>query len=455
MRQSFTVEDFALVLESIAQEKETKQVTEENFQLCRRIISEGIWSLIREKKQEFCEKNYGHILLPDTNLKLLPAKSLCYNDCPWIKVKDSTVKYCHADIPREVAVKLGAVPKRHKALERYASNVCFTTLGSEFGQKEKLTSRIKSILNAYPSEKEMLKELLQNADDAKATEICFVFDPRQHPVDRIFDDKWAPLQGPALCVYNNQPFTEDDVRGIQNLGRGTKEGNPCKTGQYGVGFNSVYHITDCPSFISGNDILCIFDPHARYAPGATSVSPGRMFRDLDADFRTQFSDVLDLYLGTHFKLDNCTMFRFPLRNAEMAKVSEISSVPSSDRMVQNLLDKLRSDGAELLMFLNHMEKISICEIDKATGALNVLYSVKGNITDGDRLKRKQFHASVIDSVTKKRQLPDIPVQQVTYTMDTEDSEGSLTTWLICNRSGFSSMDKEIGKSTRLNSSHNA
>ncbi|XP_028903954.1 sacsin isoform X2 [Ornithorhynchus anatinus] len=441
VRHSFTVEDFALVLESINEERQMQQMTEENFQLCRRIISEGIWSLIREKKQEFCEKKYGEILLPDTNLALLPAKSLCYNDCPWIKVKDTKVNYCHADIPREVAVKLGAVPKRHKALERYASNVCFTTLGTEFGQKEKLTSRIKSILNAYPSEKEMLKELLQNADDAKATEICFVFDPRHHPVDRIFDDKWAPLQGPALCVYNNQPFTEDDVRGIQNLGKGTKEGNPCKTGQYGIGFNSVYHITDCPSFISGNDILCIFDPHARYAPGATSVSPGRMFRDLDADFRTQFSDVLDLYLGTHFKLDNCTMFRFPLRNGEMAQVSEISSVPSSDRMVQNLLDKLRSDGAELLMFLNHMEKISICEIEKTTGDLNVLYSVRGKITDGDRLKRKQFHASVIDSVTKKKQLKDIPVQQITYTMDTEDSEGNLTTWLICNRSGFSSMDK--------------
>ncbi|KAI1241977.1 hypothetical protein IHE44_0005487 [Lamprotornis superbus] len=160
-------------------------------------------------------------LIEHTRLALLPAKSLCYNDCPWIKVKDTTVKYCHGDIPREVAVKLGAIPKRHKALERYASNICFTTLGTEFGQKEKLTSRIKSILNAYPSEKEMLKELLQNADDAKATEICFVFDPRQHPADRIFDEKWAPLQGPALCVYNNQPFTEDDIRGIQNLGKET------------------------------------------------------------------------------------------------------------------------------------------------------------------------------------------------------------------------------------------
>ncbi|KAA8593891.1 hypothetical protein FQN60_004725, partial [Etheostoma spectabile] len=440
VQPSFTVEDFATVLETVKQECGRRVLSEENFQLSRRIISEGIWNLIRDKNPEHCQANYGGILLPDSNLTLQQSKSLCYNDCPWIKVRDSSVKYCHGDIPREVAVKLGAVPKRHKALERYASNVCFTTLGSEFGQKEKLTSRIKSILNAYPSEKEMLKELLQNADDAKATEIYFVFDPRTHPTDRIFDDKWIPMQGPALCVYNNQPFTEDDVRGIQNLGRGTKEANPGKTGQYGIGFNSVYHITDCPSFISNNDILCIFDPHAQYAPGATSMSPGRMFRDLDSDFRSQFSDVLSLYLGVQFKLERSTMFRFPIRSKEMAKTSEISSVPASDRMVQNLLDKLKTDGAELLMFLNHMEKISVCEIDKASGELKILYSVTAKITDGDRLKRKQFHASVIDSVTKKKQLTAIPVQQITYTMDIEDNDGNLTTWMICNRSGFPNIE---------------
>ncbi|XP_034023953.1 sacsin [Thalassophryne amazonica] len=436
----FTVEDFSAVLEIVKQKCGRKALTEEDFQLCRRIISEGIWSMIRDKHQEYCQANFGGILLPDSNLTLQPSKSLCYNDCPWIKVRDSSVKYCHGDIPREVAVKLGAVPKRHKALERYASNVCFTTLGSEFGQKEKLTSRIKSILNAYPSEKEMLKELLQNADDAKATEIYFVFDPRTHPADRIFDDKWIPMQGPALCVYNNQPFTEDDVRGIQNLGRGTKEANPGKTGQYGIGFNSVYHITDCPSFISNNDILCIFDPHAQYAPGATSLSPGRMFRDLDSDFRSQFSDVLNLYLGKHFKLERSTMFRFPVRSTAMAKTSEISSIPASDRMVHNLMEKLKTDGAELLMFLNHMEKISICEIDNGTGELKVLYSVTAKITDGDRLKRKQFHASVIDNVTKKKQLTAIPVQQITYTMDIEDTDGVSTTWMICNRSGFSNIE---------------
>lgn len=441
VQPSFTVETFSEILQLIKNECGRKPLTEENFQLSRRIISEGIWSLIRDKNQEFCQSNYGEILLPDSNFTLQPSKSLCYNDCPWIKVRDTTVKYCHGDIPREVAVKLGTIPKRHKALERYASNICFTTLGSEFGQKEKLTSRIKSILNAYPSEKEMLKELLQNADDAKATEIYFVFDPRTHPTDRIFDDKWVPMQGPSLCVYNNQPFTEDDIRGIQNLGRGTKEANPGKTGQYGIGFNSVYHITDCPSFISNNDILCIFDPHARYAPGATSVSPGRMFRDLDSDFRSQFSDVLNLYLGNHFKLERSTMFRFPIRNVEMARISEISSAPASDRMVQNFLDKIRTDGSELLMFLNHMERISICEIENGTGDLKTLYSVTAKISDGDRLKRKQFHASVLDSVSKKKQLAQIPVQQITYTMDIEDTDGNSTTWLICNRSGFSDIEK--------------
>lgn len=445
VQPNYTVEDFAEVLETVKQDCGQKPLTEENFQLCRRIISEGIWSLIRDRNQEFCKAKYGNILLPDSKMTLQPSKSLCYNDCPWIKVKDSSVKYCHGDIPREVAVKLGAVPKRHKALERYASNVCFSSLGSEFGQKEKLTSRIKSILNAYPSEKEMLKELLQNADDAKATEIYFVFDPRTHPTDRIFDDKWIPMQGPALCVYNNQPFTEDDIRGIQNLGRGTKEANPGKTGQYGIGFNSVYHITDCPSFISNNDILCIFDPHAQFAPGATSVSPGRMFKDLDSDFRSQFSDVLNLYLGAHFKLERSTMFRFPIRSTEMARASEISSVPASDRMVQNLLDKLKNDGAELLMFLNHMEKISICEIENPSGKLKTLYSVTAKISDGDRLKRKQFHASVIDSVIKKKQLTAIPVQHITYTMDIEDTDGNMTSWMVCNRSGFPNIEN-ISKS---------
>ena len=128
-----------------------------------------------------------------------------------------------------------------------------------FGQREKLTNRLKRILTGYPCEKEILKELLQNADDAQATEICFIKDPRHHPNEKVFEDSWKPLQGPALCVYNNKPFTNADIEGIRNLGEGSKGEDPNKTGQYGVGFNAVYHLTDVPSFMTkGEDIGDVF-----------------------------------------------------------------------------------------------------------------------------------------------------------------------------------------------------
>ncbi|XP_078720978.1 sacsin isoform X2 [Lampetra fluviatilis] len=441
VKDEFLVSDFTSVLDDLKKKYGQKSLEEEDFHLCRRIVTEGIWSLVKEQDQSVCAHTCSHMFLPDTNRQLIPVDNLCYNDCPWITVKDSAVKYCHQEIPREIAVRLGAVPKRHKALEKYASSVDFSNLGSEFGQKEKLTSRIKSILNAYPSEKEMLKELLQNADDAKASEIHFIWDPREHSKDRIFDEKWGSLQGAALCVYNNQPFTEDDIKGIQHIGKGTKGGNPSKTGQYGIGFNSVYHITDCPMLLSNNDTLCIFDPHARFAPGASSISPGRMFRNIDEDFKAQFSDVLNPFLGDTFPHENATMFRFPIRNFDMARKSEINQTPTSDRMVHNLLDKIRADGAELLLFLNHIEKISICEIDKVTGATASLYSVEVKLTEEERKKRKQFYASIHDAIGRRRQLSQISVQVVTYLMDIADSDGNATSWMICNRIGFSDVDK--------------
>ena len=74
-------------------------------------------------------------------------------------------------------------------------------------------------------------------------------------------------------------FSEADITGIQRLGEGSKSLDPNKTGQYGVGFNCVYHLTDAPSFLTatenGGHSLCVFDPHGKYVPGATTEEPGR------------------------------------------------------------------------------------------------------------------------------------------------------------------------------------
>jgi hypothetical protein len=36
--------------------------------------------------------------------------------------------------------------------------------------------------------------------------------------------------------------------------------------RFGLGFNAVYHLTDLPSFVSGQHLV-LFDPHAKYLPG--------------------------------------------------------------------------------------------------------------------------------------------------------------------------------------------
>ena len=179
---------------------------------------------------------------------------------------------------------------------------------------------------------EILNELLQNADDAEATEICFIKDTRQHPDERVFGDSWKPLQGPALCVYNNKPFTKADIEGIQNLGEGSKGDDPNKTGQYGVGFNVVYHLTDVPSFASSGeeigDVLCVFDPLCKYVPRASPREPGRMFK-ATTKLKGMFPDVFSCYLEGHVSSRNSTMFRFPLRNQEMADDVKISNLSNT------------------------------------------------------------------------------------------------------------------------------
>jgi hypothetical protein len=49
-----------------------------------------------------------------------------------------------------------------------------------FGQTEPLTRRLKNILADYTDGLSVLKELIQNADDAEASEIKFLYDERSN-----------------------------------------------------------------------------------------------------------------------------------------------------------------------------------------------------------------------------------------------------------------------------------
>lgn len=51
------------------------------------------------------------------------------------------------------------------------------------------------------------------------------------------------IAGTALYVYNDAVFTGEDWNGIQEIARSRKREDPLKVGRFGIGFNSVYHVT--------------------------------------------------------------------------------------------------------------------------------------------------------------------------------------------------------------------
>ena len=434
VKEFYEASDFVTSLEEMKRQFEDSALEGKNLQVAVHLACQ-----LGECMTD-CDVDDGKqqtIYVPDSQGIMQPASKLCIQDCLWIS-DETDVCYANSMIPHPICLTLGVKTRRAEALSRFA-------FGIPFGQKEKLTNRLQRLLQAYPCEKEILKELLQNADDAEATEICFIKDPRQHPDERVFEDSWKPLQGPALCVYNNKPFTEADIKGIQNLGEGSKGDDPNKTGQYGVGFNAVYHLTDVPTFASSGDeigdVLCAFDPNCTYVPEANQWEPGRMFKET-TKLRGNFPDVFSCYNDDHFPLRDSTMFRFPLRTEEMASRSKISDRPVTLEKLTEMMESLKGELFEVLLFVNNVRKITLCDIDENGQVVNS-YFVKAEISEEDSLVRQSFSAYVKDIGRSMKQSGnestiEATVKTCSYVLNLEDSSGNKERWLIVQQIGFES-----------------
>ena len=375
-------------------------------------------------------KHWEMVYLPDSKGLMRSVFDLCVRDCPWLPDEEG-VNFVNDNIPWPTSRKLGVKSRKQEALRPRVS-------GIPFGQREKLANRLKRILTGYSSEKEILKELLQNADDAQATEVWFIKDPRHHSDERVFEDIWKPLQGPALCVYNNRPFRNEDIEGIRNLGEGSKEDDPYKTGKYGVGFNAVYHLTDVPSFMTkGEDVgevLCAFDPNCKYVPNATPQEPGVLFKDIK-HLRKRFPDVFPCYLEDQFQIENGTMFRFPLRTRKMSVDSQISKRVVTLEILDTVLEDLKKELFEVLLFIDNVKKITICEVHKITGELVNFYSVETTMTKEDEVRKQAFRKRIKQVGTYS--LPsDIPAARVSYVLNISDTFHHQEKWLIVEQVGF-------------------
>lgn len=348
------------------------------------------------------------VVLPDRKFVLHEASKLVFNDTPWCPA-DKSLIFVHDCISRTTAEKLGVKTVRNERLELYCTKE--ENFGFDFGQGEELTQRIQNILNQYPLDVTILKELLQNADDAKATKLCIILDKRIHGGERLLSERWKKdLRGPAMFVWNDAVFSENDIKGIQKLGFGSKRSNTETIGMYGIGFNAVYNITDCPSFVSDGKTLCIFDPHCCYVHGANPQKPGRRF-EISSGFWDDFEDMKPLYfrsstenLPAHLQneLRNGTLFRFPLRNTpELVKQSKIvskhkageSKPVTADFLLRCLNNEWLPQIKQSLLFLNSVSDIQFYVIE-SDGKSKMLKHYETLLTDEGKIQRNKLFNGV-------------------------------------------------------------
>jgi sacsin len=72
-----------------------------------------------------------------------------------------------------------------------------------YGQTEPLTTRLNSILRDYPRGPQIFRELLQNADDARASEFCLMLDEREFEKHNLMCNEMEKMQGMSLICYNS------------------------------------------------------------------------------------------------------------------------------------------------------------------------------------------------------------------------------------------------------------
>ncbi|KAK3885435.1 hypothetical protein Pcinc_010350 [Petrolisthes cinctipes] len=313
----------------------------------------------------------SELLLPvendDDSLELVKKELCSYSDqhCDWLSSDDLEVRIVHKCIPLKLAQSLGV-----KQLSQHLLLGGETMM--EWGQNEQLTTSLNNLLHQYRDGVAIMKELVQNADDAGATTVSFLYDERQNEGarTRLLSRQLEECQGPALWAYNDATFTEDDFKNLRKLGGGTKELQPTKIGKFGFGFCSVYNLTDVPSGSS----YVIFDPHLKYL-GHENKTPGlrysfekektsRILSKLHGQFKP-FNEMFDCAFQDTKEYDG-TLFRFPLRTPLQAERSEICKISYERTDMMQLLHMLWNVAGQILIFTQNVKEIKVFHLASNT-----------------------------------------------------------------------------------------
>ena len=355
----------------------------------------------------------------------------------------------HAEIPRATAewLKIPLLSTRILSPEMLGIEQC--------GQSEPITMRIHNILNEYDEVNDIFKELIQNAEDARASACRFMLDFRVHrdPPESLFDPGMTACQGPCLWSYNDELFTEDDWTNIVRVGSASKENMVDKIGKFGLGFNTVFHVTDCPSILSGNHLL-ILDPNVTHLKKhiKEKTNPGirldlthqNLLKWFPGQFKS-YENIFDCNFSRH-STDNPyqgTLIKLPFRTQEEAFKSEISTKVYDRLNIVDFQKHFMSNSQMYLLFLKNINLVSLQNItenastpprdDQIKTHFRVSKSIVSSVKIPDETLKEQTEAvNSLVSVDKKcKEFIDCHTAHIVQIEQKDESE-SVQFWLLYN-----------------------
>ncbi|RNA38507.1 hypothetical protein BpHYR1_016923 [Brachionus plicatilis] len=294
----FSLESLRSRIESLKNKFQDSPLGDSELNHCLKIVNEILYIDKNRKDSQYLDQMIldKQFYLPDENCVLRRIEEMCYEKSLSSLLAEHKIYPVHLEIPfKSFSIK----SSRDKVLKTIGNQLCIDT--ELFGQKESLIDRIRDILSRYSSESTIFKELIQNADDAKATTVSFILDTRNLGTSCLPYEEMKNLQGPSICCYNNSIFSEQDLKGIISLSKGSKQKSMEKIGKFGIGFNSVYHLTDVPQFISNFSDFVLLDPSCKYYTSLNETNPGIKIKNAKMNLKNDlFRDVL-----SGFELNEC------------------------------------------------------------------------------------------------------------------------------------------------------
>lgn len=171
---------------------------------------------------------------------------------------------------------------------------------------------IQELLKGYGSIESLVKEMIQNAEDASARRLLFQVTPENpqapHPL----------LTGRGLCIINDGPLFPADLSAMKRLRLGTKGANVRAIGRFGKGLKSVY--TFCEAFMVAasvkttdgwpqTEISHFFNPRSGWRHGDWDECYGAGEKEI-------FRHIANTVQKSGFPGEHWVAFWLPLRHPE-------------------------------------------------------------------------------------------------------------------------------------------